>query len=388
MNKQTITSICSLAALSAAMISSTYAGITETSKTLDVNFNDAADHTTSTTFRLLGAFTHNPTGGIAGDGALDFAGNYRGINWKQALTGGIGTTVTQSVVFTNNGLANTYTQNVPFMMGFSNNVDGHVANPTTGDGGIPTADAFQLQIFNGLTSNDGLGNISTTLRPFIDGANGEQKYSNFDYTGTNMLRFDLTLTRTGTDTFDWGYVVTDLGEDGTGSTEVSSNTQSFTSADFGASLDGDGIYAALRSGNQASGLVSGLDQWSVNVDDGDTDGDGVGDGDDVHPGFNDALLATYLNDTWVNAANLDTWLTANNYSVGDGSTGGLTEQDLIDLRAGSTLIAVSDGSATVSLQMEESQDLSSWSDLGAAVPFTVTLDPSDDSQFFRVKLAD
>ena len=100
------------------------------------------------------------------------------------------------------------------------------------------------------------------------------------------------------------------------------------------------------------------------------------------------MLATYLNDTWVNATNLDTWLTANNYSVGDGSTGGLTEQDLIDLRVGSTLIAVSDGSATLSLQMEESQDLSSWSDLGAAVPFTVTLDPSDDSQFFRVKLAD
>ena len=52
------------------------------------------------------------------------------------------------------------------------------------------------------------------------------------------------------------------------------------------------------------------------------------------------------------------------------------------------MIAVSGGSATVSLQMEESSDLSSWSDLGAAVPFTVTLDPSDDTQFFRVKLAD
>ena len=56
-----------------------------------------------------------------------------------------------------------------------------------------------------------------------------------------------------------------MGEDGAGTTEVGSNTQSFTSADFGASLDGDGIYAGLRSGNQASGLVSGLDQWSVNV---------------------------------------------------------------------------------------------------------------------------
>ena len=384
MNKKTITSVCSLAALSAAMISSAYAGITETSKTLDVNFNDAADHTTSTTFRLFGAFAHNPTGGIASDGALDFSANFRAINWKQGLTGGIGTTITQSLVFTNNDLANTYTQNLVLMMGFTNNVDSHVANPTTGTGGTLTSDAFQLQIYHAL--ND--GRISTTLRPFEDGVVGLQKYANFAYTGTNNLRVDLTLTRTGTDTFDWGYVITNVGEDGAGTAEVGSNTQSFTSADFGASLDGGGIYAALRSGNQGSGLMNGLDQWSVNVDDGDTDGDGVGDGDDVHPGFNDALLATYLNDTWVNATNLDTWLTANNYSVGDGSTGGLTEQDLIDLRVGSTLIAVSDGSATVSLQMEESQDLSSWSDLGAAVPFTVTLDPSDDSQFFRVKLAD
>jgi len=265
MNKKTITSICSLAALSAAMISSAYAGITETLTSLDVNFNDAADHLNDTTFKRLGGFAHNPNGGIAGDGALDFTANYRAINWKQGLTGGIGTTITQSLVFTNNDLANTYTQNVPFMMGFTNNVNSHVANPTTGGGGTATSDAFQLQIFNGLTSNGGLGNISTTLRTFEDGAAGVQKYSNFDYTGTNMLQFDMTLTRTGTATFDWGYVVTDLGEAGAGSTVVSSNTQSFTSADFGASLDGDGIYAGLRSGNQASGLLSGVDQWSVNV---------------------------------------------------------------------------------------------------------------------------
>ena len=267
MNKKTITSICSLAALSAAMISSAYAGITETLTSLDVNFNDAADHLNDTTFKRLGAFAHSEGGGIAGDGALDFTANYRAINWKQALTGGIGTTVTQSVVFTNNDLANTYDQQVPFMMGFSNNVESHVANPTTGDGGTATSDAFQMQIFNSLATGAGEPTeyISTALRTFEDGAAGVQKFKNFDYTGTNMLRFDLTLTRTGTDTFDWGYVATDLGEAGAGSTVVSSNTQSFTSADFGASLDGDGIFAALRSGNQASGLLSGVDQWSVNV---------------------------------------------------------------------------------------------------------------------------
>ena len=272
MNKQTITSICSLAALSAALISSAYAGITETATSLDVNFNDAADHTNNTTFTQFSSFAHDPNGGILGDGALDFPANanlasYRGMNWKQGITGGIGTTITQSLVFTNNDLAATYSQSVPFVMGFTNNLVGHVANPTAGNNGTPTSDALQLQIFNSLTTNAGVTTeyISTTLRSFVDGANGEQKYKNFDYTGTSMLQFDLTLTRTGTNTFDWGYVVTDLGAAGAGSSVVSSNTQSFTFADFGTSMDGDGIYAGVRSGNQASGLISGLDQWSVNV---------------------------------------------------------------------------------------------------------------------------
>ena len=271
MNKQTITSICSVAALSAAMISPAYAGITETATSLDVNFNDAADHTDNTTFRRFGSFAHNPTGGIASDGALDFPANptnlssYRGINWKQGLTGGIGTTITQSLVFTNNDLASSYTQQVPFVMGFTNNVNSHVGDPTAGSGSA-TSDAFQLQLYHSLTNNNlPTEYISTTLRSFVDGANGEQKYKNFDYTGTSMLQFDLTLTRTGTNTFDWGYVVTDLGATGAGSSVVGSNTQSFTFADFGTSMDGGGIYAAMRSGNQASGLISGLDSWSVNV---------------------------------------------------------------------------------------------------------------------------
>ena len=117
----------------------------------------------------------------------------------------------------------------------------------------------------------------------------------------------------------------------------------------------------------------------------DTDGDGVDDGDDVHPGFNDASLATYLNDTWVNATNLATWLTDNNYSVGDGSTGGLSEQDLIDLRVGSTLIDASSGSATITIQMEESSDLTTWSAMGADGQAILTVPMSEDASFFRVR---
>ena len=264
MNKQTITSICSLAALSAAMISPAYAAITATPTSLDVNFNDAADSTDDTTLKYFGTWNgymgHNPTGGINGDGAMNFAGNYRAVNWTQGLTGGVGTTITQSLVFTDNNIANTNGTGVIFHMGFTNDVNGHVTDPTAQGGA--TADALQLQLYH----NPSQGFISMALRPYIDKVYGVQKYSNFAYTGTNTLQFDLTLTRTGADTFDWGYVLTDLdGIAGAGPTVMGSDTQSLTSADFGTSLNVGGIYAGLRSGNQTAGLVSGLDQWSVNV---------------------------------------------------------------------------------------------------------------------------
>jgi hypothetical protein len=73
------------------------------------------------------------------------------------------------------------------------------------------------------------------------------------------------------------------------------------------------------------------------------------------------------------------------YIVDDGSTGGLTEQDLIDLRVGSTLIDASSGSATITIQMEESSDLSTWSDMGADGQATVTVPMTGDASFFRVR---
>ena len=260
MNKQTITSICSIAALSAAMIIPAYAAINVTPTSLDVNFNDAADITNDTTLKYFGTWNgymgHNPTGGINGDGAMNFNGNFRAVNWRQGLTGEVGTTITQSLVFTDNNIANENGQAVMFLMGFTNDVNGHVTNPTAQGGA--TADALQLQLYH----NPSQGYISMTLRTRVDNVTGDQKYSYFAYTGTNTLQFDLTLTRTGEDTLDWGYVVTDLDA---GSTVIGSDTQSLTSADFGTSLNVGGVYASMRSGNQTAGLLSGLDQWSVNV---------------------------------------------------------------------------------------------------------------------------
>jgi len=135
------------------------------------------------------------------------------------------------------------------------------------------------------------------------------------------------------------------------------------------------------------------------LEDADSDSDGTGDNSDQYDGYNDSVYATlesaqstaagtfsyYANGNWVNATNLGTWLTDNSYILDDGSTGGLTEQDLIDLRVGSTLIDASSGSATITIQMEESSDLSTWADMGADGQATVTVPMTGDASFFRVR---
>ena len=115
----------------------------------------------------------------------------------------------------------------------------------------------------------------------------------------------------------------------------------------------------------------------------DADDDGVADEEDAHPGYNDAELTAYL----------DTWLTENGYSNdgsggGDGS-GGLTQQDFLDARVGSTAVSITDAedgrSATITLQVEQSDDnMQTWSSPSAGSA-TVDLPVSGDATFFRVR---
>ncbi|MEE2988766.1 MAG: hypothetical protein VX372_04260 [Verrucomicrobiota bacterium] len=95
----------------------------------------------------------------------------------------------------------------------------------------------------------------------------------------------------------------------------------------------------------------------------DTDGDGVGDNADVHPGFNDAELTTYLSN--------------NNYAK---------TSEIIEARAGSTLITVSNGVAAVELEMEQSDDLQTWTVIDGSTSMDIPADAS--VKFFRHKMAD
>jgi hypothetical protein len=97
----------------------------------------------------------------------------------------------------------------------------------------------------------------------------------------------------------------------------------------------------------------------------DTDGDGVGDNGDVHPGYNDAELSTYLSN--------NSYILDDGSDVGSGGgTGGGIEQSVYDAvvaelanareaRAGSTVIDVANDVATITLTVEQTSDVSDWS---------------------------
>ena len=142
------------------------------------------------------------------------------------------------------------------------------------------------------------------------------------------------------------------------------------------------------------------------LEDTDSDSDGVGDNSDTYPGYDDTVMATlsgaqtsasdtfsyYVNENWVNAPNLDTWLTANNYIVDDGSSGGI-DQSVYDAvvaelanareaRAGSTVIDVANDVATITLTVEQTSDASDWSNATTS-DYDIQLNAPAGASFYR-----
>jgi hypothetical protein len=151
----------------------------------------------------------------------------------------------------------------------------------------------------------------------------------------------------------------------------------------------------------------------------DSDSDGTGDNSDQYDGYNDTVMATlgsaqsteadtfsyYVNGNWVNATNLDAWLTANNYSTGGG--GGAITQEAYDAaladtaaavaaqataesslanareaRAGSTVIDVANDVATITLTVEQTSDVNDWSS-GTSSDHDIELSAPAGASFYR-----
>ena len=126
-----------------------------------------------------------------------------------------------------------------------------------------------------------------------------------------------------------------------------------------------GVYTITYTATDSAGNSASTTR-TVTVVEADTDGDGVVDSLDVHAGFDDAALSAYLSD--------------NGYAQG-----GLTQQDLLDARVGSAAVSVSGGTATISLQVEQSADgMQTWSSPAEGAT-TVDIPVSGDASFFRVR---
>ena len=62
-------------------------------------------------------------------------------------------------------------------------------------------------------------------------------------------------------------------------------------------------------------------------------------------------------------------------------------EEVQDLRAGSTMIEIENGQATLSMEIEESSDLVSW-DTDSVSTIQIPLDAEAGKKFFRFKMTD
>ena len=139
---------------------------------------------------------------------------------------------------------------------------------------------------------------------------------------------------------------------------VGDNADAFpNNASESADADGDGV------GDNADAFDNDP------TENADSDGDGVGDNSDAYANYDDTLIGNFLTD----------------YPQSGGGSGGLTQQDLLDARVGSVAVSVTDGTATITLQVEQSDDnMETWSTPTQGAT-TVDLPVTGDATFFRVR---
>ena len=97
----------------------------------------------------------------------------------------------------------------------------------------------------------------------------------------------------------------------------------------------------------------------------DSDSDGVGDNSDAFPNdTNETVTLTKLSEN-----------------------GFYTLSEIQDIRAGSTMIAVENGQATLSMEVEESDDLEIWTS-GGTTNLQIPVDANSDTKFYRFKMTE
>ena len=132
----------------------------------------------------------------------------------------------------------------------------------------------------------------------------------------------------------------------------------------------------------------------------DTDGDNVGDNSDIHNGFDDTVINNALGIASADGKiNLSAWLATNSYTVDDGTSGGISQSvydaavaaqataetalaNAREARAGSTVIDVANDLADITLRVEQTSDVSDWSNATTS-DHTIQLSAPAGASFYR-----
>jgi hypothetical protein len=214
-------------------------------------------------------------------------------------------------------------------------------------------------------SHDGVGTGSFTgalANPDPD-ADGDGLADSVE-TGTGIF-VDASDTGTDPNLIDTdGDGLSDAAETGTGIYFSATDTGSNPNV---VDTDGDGLSddAETGTGVYVSATDTGTDPNAT-----DSDADGMSDFDEIqYMGLNPNVDSTSLISTLPSTG------------------GGLTEQDLIDLRVGSQMAAIANEEATLQVVIEQSDDLGTWSTLQTE-SVTVPAPAGTSKQFFRYRMQD
>ena len=117
--------------------------------------------------------------------------------------------------------------------------------------------------------------------------------------------------------------------------------------------------------------------------DSDSDDDGLSDGIEINTYLSNALAADTSGDGFSDGelagAGFSPLVDYSNLVI-------MSRQGMVDLRLDSTITEVSNNQATVQIQMEESSDLNSWTEIGE--PATMVIPADAGTKFFRFKMAE
>ena len=179
---------------------------------------------------------------------------------------------------------------------------------------------------------------------------------------------------------------------------------------WGSSTDADGVLNAATLGINSVAVATSDDDRDgvINRNDAlpnnpfesvDSDSDGVGDGSDAHPGYNDSVISAGITqEVWdasqTALATAQSDLTtaqaaqaAAEAALAAAPTLADVQQTVMDARPGSTRIDVVGGKANITLTLEETSAVSDWSSASTSEQ-TFEVDAPAGTTFYRFKIAD